>query len=260
MGAILLETIPKVVFQLGQQLNSIEANANLANLQYINYLATATGRTLDVVAQNMFSPIQGHRNNAQPIVVAMLASESQESVAIVNASAMNLRNSGAHVIVIENGVDGNALFLEEALMIASQPSDIFALDTLEAAWSQGQGIFEAEFMDEYFCAPVSSSASTILPTPSPSSSASIAQHFTSTSVGVVTTSTPAIMSTFPTSSFAPPPPTPTPVTYCNFLTTDVIFVISSSGDTGADVFNRFVTLAENIINLLPAGSGAVRYD
>ena len=279
IGAILLETIPSVVFQLGQNLNSIDANSELAGLQYVNYLATATGRTLDVVTNSMLTSVEGHRSNAQPIVLAMLGSKSQESVNTVNISAQSLHSLGAKVIVVENGMAGNALFEEEAIMIASQPSDIYSLGVLETALQQGQSMFEADFMQQYFCSQAPPSTS-IHPTPSPTpssypvqprvSSSIIGKSKTATSTAhLISHHSPTPTATFAFSSSKPhsssvlisssvAKPSPTPLSYCQFLEADVVFVLDATGNTGKDVFSRFVSLAEHIINLLPAGGNAIR--
>ena len=277
---MLLETIPKVVFQLGQELDSSAAVDMLNAVPYVNYLATATGKTLDFVSTHMLDPVNGHRIGADTIVIVTSATVSQEGLAVVNSSSMNLRNTGARVIVIESG-DNSVQFEEETLLIASQPSDVYALSALEAAIQQGQSYFETDFMQQYFCVLNFSSSSAPTPSPSPSlslsatpspssvysssssafiSSSIVAEQRLSTSSFLQLSSTVQPSSTLISTSTPVAHPSPTPLTYCSFLTTDVVFVISASGSTGGAIFDRFVSMAEHIISLLPAGTGSVRYE
>ena len=281
---MLLETIPKVVFQLGQELDSSAAVDMLNAVPYVNYLATATGKTLDFVSTHMLDPVNGHRIGADTIVVALLAAQSQEGFAAVNASGENLRSQGAHVVVITTAVtDGNVALEEEALSIAQSPSDVFSLDTLEAAIQQGNSLFETEFMMDYFC--LENISSTVIPTATTVYSSSKIYSSTTAAVIGITPSLPlssplaTLQSPFPTTStFLPPTtsfllqvtpttsflpqvtPTPLPsLTYCSqFLPTDVIVIISASGQTGADVFYQFTNLAATLATNLIDGNGIVR--
>ena len=64
VAAALLQTIPKALFQLGQQLDSAFAAGVLDGLVFVDHRATATSQTLDFVTQYMLTPLQGRRPTA----------------------------------------------------------------------------------------------------------------------------------------------------------------------------------------------------
>ena len=139
----------------------------LHNLAYPDRRATATGQTLEFVADRMLSPIQGRRSDAVPLVVVFLGAEAQDGMAAVQAGAAALRAQGARVIVVGPGASISSQLEDEMLTIASTPSDVYDLDTLETLAAQGVNVFTSQFMSGLFCAAVSSSA-VVLPVPSSS--------------------------------------------------------------------------------------------
>ena len=120
----LLETIPKAVINLNQNLDSITAADILRGLVYQPYLATATASSLSFVQNKMLSVLAGRRPNAQALVFAMLGAESQESFAAVNASASSLHATGTDVIVI--GTNSTPQLQLEMDTIATAISDVYS--------------------------------------------------------------------------------------------------------------------------------------
>ena len=95
IAAALLQTIPKALFQLGQQLDSSFAAGVLDGLVFVDHRATATAQTLAFVRQRMLTPLQGRRPGAETLVVVMLGSESQDGLANVQQAAADLHGTGA---------------------------------------------------------------------------------------------------------------------------------------------------------------------
>jgi hypothetical protein len=158
IGATLLQTIPEPVFQLGQQLSSAFAASVLEGLAYPPLRATATGQTLEFVAERMLTPLAGRRGDAAPLVVVMLGAESQESPGAVDQAGQLLRATGARVIVVGPGASVSSRLEDEMLAIANTPTDIFDLDTIEALVAQGETALQQQFLSGLVCEQTASSS------------------------------------------------------------------------------------------------------
>ena len=247
LAAVLLKTLPSTVFNLGQNLDSNQAVLALQAVTIPSYQATATAETLDYVTNHILITAAGRRSNAQPVVIVMLGSESQNTQTEIQQSAASLQATGADVIVI--GTNNSATLSLEMSIIASSPQNIYTLDQIQNMLGN-KTAFETEFLSNWICV---QATPTPLPTP------------TST-LPIPSSSTTLLQSTIRVSgsSIIAPTPTPTPVpfpslTYCSqFLPTDVIVIISASGQTGADVFYQFTNLAATLATNLIDGNGIVR--
>jgi hypothetical protein len=290
--------VPRAIFQLGQQLDSAFATQALSQLLYTDFKATATATTLTFVTERMLTPLQGRRVGAETLVVAMLGAPSQEGLAAVQEAGAGLRQLGARVLAV--GPASNIVGLEdEMLAVASDPSNNYALETLETLALNASYLQEL-FLRPFVCTQASQVPSSTIAVPASTSSfIAPASSFPVSSVSQLSsgmfTATPSptksfssfheapsiiaspssfvalssFLSTAPSSSvastfLAAPSPTPSPTpwptpNYCpTFVTYDVVFVISMSGKTGPDVFQRFINLAASIIHEFPIANSDSR--
>ncbi len=265
VAVVTLETIPRAVVSLSENLDIAAAYARIQDMQYPPDRATATSQTLDFVTTQVLSQ---RRSNALSLVVAMIGSESQNALNEIEQAAATLHSTGARVMVV--GTRGSAVQDKEMAAIATSSADLHYLDTMEALVLSSQlgpslfgpivcnGTFSSSSSSRTIASSsrtIASSSSrlgvsstmlnTVFPTPSPtrSSSPTIAPSSSvRSSVGASTSLGPGGLPT-----------------YCNpYVQQDIVFVLSASGQTGAGVFQQFKDLAMSMIDMVPAGTDAVR--
>lgn len=276
----MLQTIPEAVFTLGEQLDAAAAMQRLQSLAFVDRRATATAQTLDFVAQRVLSAALGRRSAVPAVVVIMAGSESQDTAEALQQAVSGLHGTGARVIVV--GTASTTQEITEMELMASSASDVYEVGQLEGLVSLNASLLGQQLFAPFVCngtqpvasssaAPVASS-STPLVSVQPSSSVFVEPSFdsalpvsTSSSVGELSTigtapSSSVIATTTPPTTTAPTTTSTFPLpTYCSpFQTQDVVFVVSASGQTGADVFARFINLGVSMIQQLPGGTATTR--
>src|SRR5438105_683077 len=95
-----MQSTPRALFQLGQQLDSSFAASVIDSITFVSQQTGATGAALDFVTQRMLSPLQGRRPDAETVVIVLLAAPSVDGPAAVQQSAGSLRAAGAHIVVV----------------------------------------------------------------------------------------------------------------------------------------------------------------
>jgi hypothetical protein len=216
------------------------------------------------VANRLLNAQQGRRTNANALVIVMIGSESQDTDDELLASAEQLRSLGAQVVTV--GTNDTAAVSHQMDVLAGSSRNVFTLEDMKTR-AGNLSAFQNSVLASFVC---NSTSNIFIPTSS-SSIAGAQSSVPSTttqpsSLAVAPSSSTSLAVALPSTSTAGAVPTPLPtftpfqpLTYCSqFAPTDIVFVISASGQTGATVFAQFVNLASIYAANLLDSNGAVR--
>lgn len=236
-----MDADPFVVFNFTTGTSTLAASVLLNSTLYSPGKPSMTAAALDVVRTQLFSsPVGGHRADAQPVVIFSVDGPSSEGRTLALAAADALKQTGARIVVVAVDVT-DTFVLAELQGVASAPTDVIQLTTVESFIQQGKASLDSNFLAPIFCAPASSSA------------ASASSSLPSTSAvpsSAIVSSSPAVLSSSAAVPSATPVATPTP--FCpNFVNTDFVFSLDRSGSMFEDNFERVKAFFVNVSNALP---------
>ena len=240
-----MEADPRTAFTFTQAVTSSDVVSLLNTTSYDVGQASATGTTLDYVRTKLLVETAGARSNVSKVVFLSVDGASMEGTEFAVASAAALKAVGARIVVVAIDVFDTPS-LQEFRAIASSPSDVYELNSLEQLNVQD---LQSRFLAKFFCASsIGVSSSVPLPTATPTTSV---QFASSSSIHVSSSS---ILSS---SAVATATPSATPTPFCDgFLTTDTALVLDGSGSMQQTNFDRVKSFFSLLLSGLPIGYGA----